>query len=73
MVDRDRHRCQWASGEEAASLYNKLSNIMTLFYQRPAAYQEVMRTAIAINGSFFHTQRMVGQYVANAYFPVKPR
>ena len=28
-----------------------------------------MRTAIALNGSFFNTQRMVGQYVHNAYFP----
>jgi starch phosphorylase len=28
-----------------------------------------MRSAIAINGSFFNTQRMVGQYVRNAYFP----
>jgi starch phosphorylase len=28
-----------------------------------------MRSAIAINGSFFNTQRMVEQYVRNAYFP----
>jgi hypothetical protein len=28
-----------------------------------------MRSAIAINGSFFNTQRMVSQYLANAYFP----
>jgi hypothetical protein len=26
-----------------------------------------MRYAIALNGSFFNTQRMVLQYVANAY------
>ena len=58
--------------EEAASLYNKLDEIVKLFYQRPASYGEVMRTAIAINGSFFHTQRMVSQYLANAYFPADP-
>jgi glycogen phosphorylase len=29
----------------------------------------VMRSAIALNGSFFNTQRMVRQYVHNAYFP----
>jgi glycogen phosphorylase len=29
----------------------------------------VMRAAIALNGSFFNTQRMVRQYVHNAYFP----
>lgn len=26
-----------------------------------------MRHAIAINGAFFNTQRMVGQYLRNAY------
>jgi hypothetical protein len=26
-----------------------------------------MRSAIALNGSFFNTQRMVQQYLANAY------
>jgi glycogen phosphorylase len=40
-----------------------------MFYQRPGAFAEVMRSAIAINGSFFNTQRMVQQYEANAYFP----
>jgi starch phosphorylase len=58
--------------DQAASLYNKLDEIVRLFYQRPASYGEVMRTAIAINGSFFHTQRMVSQYMANAYFPAEP-
>jgi hypothetical protein len=29
-----------------------------------------MRNAIALNGSFFNTQRMVLQYLTNAYFPV---
>jgi len=28
-----------------------------------------MRSAIRLNGSFFNTQRMVSQYVSNAYFP----
>jgi starch phosphorylase len=26
-----------------------------------------MRSAIAVNGSFFNTQRMVSQYLLNAY------
>lgn len=54
---------------EAAALYGKLTAVATLFYHHPDAYAEVMRTAIAINGSFFHTQRMVSQCMANAYFP----
>ena len=43
--------------------------ILPLFYGLPFAYAEVMRSAIALNGSFFNTQRMVRQYVHNAYFP----
>ena len=30
---------------------------------------ELMRAAIALNGSFFNTHRMLDQYVNNAYFP----
>jgi starch phosphorylase len=40
-----------------------------LYYGLPFAYAEVMRSAISLNGSFFNTQRMVEQYVRNAYFP----
>jgi starch phosphorylase len=38
-----------------------------LFYTNRPAFIEVMRHAIALNGSFFNTQRMVGQYSARAY------
>lgn len=55
---------------EAESLYDKLELIiLPLFYGRPTAFAEVMRSAIALNGSFFNTQRMLSQYVANVYFP----
>lgn len=60
-----------ASSEEAASLYTKLAAVGALFYQHPEDYRKVMRDAIAINGSFFHTQRMMSQYLANAYFPAQ--
>jgi starch phosphorylase len=53
---------------EADSLYAKLENvILPLFYKERARYLEVMQHAIAINGSFFNTQRMVQQYVTEAY------
>jgi starch phosphorylase len=45
--------------------------ILPLFYGLPMAYAQVMRSAIALNGSFFNTQRMVEQYVRNAYWPQK--
>jgi starch phosphorylase len=41
--------------------------ILPLFYGLPYSFAEVMRNAIALNGSFFNTQRMVMQYVRNAY------
>jgi starch phosphorylase len=53
---------------EAASLYEKLEGVvLPMFYGRPEAYRAVMRSAIALNGSFFNTQRMVRQYAQNAY------
>lgn len=54
----------------AHALYDKLERIIVpLFYNRPLEFAEVMRSAIAINGAFFNTQRMVQQYVFNAYTP----
>jgi starch phosphorylase len=56
--------------KDANEIYIKLERvILPLYYGLPFAYAEVMRSAIALNGSFFNTQRMVGQYVRNAYFP----
>ena len=30
----------------------------------------MMQHCIALNGTFFNTHRMLGQYVSNAYFPL---
>lgn len=67
----------WAIGEEgiasnrlqdANSLYDKLErHIVPVFYGDRELYIKVMRQAIALNGSFFNTQRMVQQYVQKAY------
>jgi starch phosphorylase len=55
---------------EVQSLYQKLEQIiLPLFYKDADNFTEVMRSAIAINGSFFNTQRMVFQYLRNAYAP----
>ncbi len=54
--------------EEVASLYDKLEDvILPLYYNNPEGFAEVMRSAIALNGSFFNTQRMLLQYIFNAY------
>jgi len=53
---------------EAESLYNKLESvILPLYYNDRAKFLQVMQHAIAINGSFFNTQRMVQQYITDAY------
>lgn len=52
----------------AHGLYDKLERvILPLFYERSSRYAAVRRSAIALNGSFFNTQRMVSQYLINAY------
>ena len=54
---------------DAQSLYDKLEGVvLPLFYGRREGYIDVMRHAIALNGSFFNTERMLDQYVRKAYF-----
>jgi starch phosphorylase len=54
---------------DAASLYGKLEHvILPMFYAERDRYIDVMRHALAINGSFFNTERMLDQYVRKAYF-----
>lgn len=54
---------------DAQSLYNKLEMIiLPMFNHEGGRYAEVMRNAIALNGSFFNTERMLNQYIAKAYF-----
>ena len=55
--------------EDAASLYEKLENtILPLFYHDRDRFIGVMLHCIALNGSFFNTQRMLQQYVVKAYY-----
>ncbi|MBU0497229.1 MAG: alpha-glucan family phosphorylase [Candidatus Thermoplasmatota archaeon] len=50
-------------------LYDKLENwIMPKFYDDRDNWIRTMRSCIAINASFFNTNRMIQQYVLNAYF-----
>ena len=57
---------------EEASLYDKLEFIiLPMFYKRPEEYAQVMRSTIAVNASFFNTQRMLSQYLRNAYESIK--
>jgi starch phosphorylase len=50
-------------------LYDKLEKwIMPKFYNDRDNWIRTMRSCIAINASFFNTNRMIQQYVLNAYF-----
>jgi starch phosphorylase len=58
--------------EEAASLYDKLENVVVpLYRQAPENWARIMRTTMALNGTYFNTNRMVQQYTRNAYYPVQ--
>ncbi|PKO91665.1 MAG: alpha-glucan family phosphorylase [Betaproteobacteria bacterium HGW-Betaproteobacteria-1] len=55
--------------EDAEALYNKLEMvILPMYCNEQDRYAEVMRHAIALNASFFNTERMLSQYIAKAYF-----
>ena len=71
----------WAIGDEArgaadeidrsrdaASLYDKLERVVVpMFYRERERFIDVMLHAIALNGSFFNTHRMLLQYLLKAY------
>jgi starch phosphorylase len=60
-------------GAEAQSLYAKLENaVVPLYRDDQLRWARLMRTTLAFNGSYFNTNRMVKQYVRNAYYPEQP-
>jgi starch phosphorylase len=57
------------SAKDAQALYDKLENIiLPMFYNEKKAYLGIMKSALALNGSFFNTQRMLEEYILKAYF-----
>lgn len=56
-------------GIEAERVYDKLENSVAPLFADKAHWARLRRHCIAINGTFFNTHRMLGQYVSNAYFP----
>ena len=56
------------SAKDAAALYAKLQDIVIpMFYRDRAQYMRIMLCALALNGSFFNTQRMLQEYLLKAY------
>ena len=54
--------------DHAVHLYRKLEEkVIPCFYKDHERFIEIMRHTIALNGAFFNTQRMLSQYLHNAY------
>lgn len=54
--------------KDAENMYQKLESvILPLYYGDRSTYLEVVRHAVALNGSFFNTERMVSEYARQAY------
>ncbi len=54
--------------EDAVDLYYRLENrILPRYYNTPNRWRETMRYTIAINASFFNSERMLKQYIQEAY------
>jgi starch phosphorylase len=53
---------------DARDLYTALEEtVIPLFYRRHDEFIDIMRYAIALNGSFFTAQRMLQEYIIKAY------
>jgi starch phosphorylase len=55
--------------EEADLLYKQLESAVAPLFADKAGWARMQQHCIAMNGTFFNTDRMLGQYVSNAYFP----
>lgn len=67
-IDPTHHHGEAANDADAAQLYRLLDEeILPLHRRDPSAWAAIMRNAIAINGSYFNAERMVGEYLTRAY------
>ena len=53
--------------DEIADLYYKLDKIILPTYQDKKAWAEISKSCISINGGYFHTSRMLMEYVVKGY------
>jgi len=76
-----KHKTGWAIGHkvngdkledvnkhDAYSLYKILATeILPIYYHAPDKWREIMRQTISLNASFFNTERVLQQYIKEAY------
>jgi starch phosphorylase len=66
--DGDGAPADCGDAEHAEALYQQLSGaVLPTFYGNPDAFDRIRRYTISLNASFFNTQRMLLQYLYNAY------
>ena len=53
--------------DDAGSLYHVLEQQVLPAWRDLTRWADIMRSAIAINASFFNTQRVLHEYVVRAY------
>ncbi len=59
--------------QDAGSFADRLlGTVAPLYYRDPPGFAAVMRSAIALNGSYFTTERMVREYATLAYGTCQP-
>ncbi len=52
---------------DSKSIYQKLDHILSIYHNDREKWLSVMKHSIALNASYFNTDRMVKEYVAEAY------
>ena len=68
-IGTDRSEHSSSHDEDARLLYDQLEQqVLPLFTKEREHFIGMMRCAIALNGSFFNTERMMKDYITQAYF-----
>jgi len=68
VIEPTHHSGEQANEADAGQLYRLLDEeILPLHLRDPDGWAAVMRNSIALNGSFFNGERMVGEYLTRAY------
>lgn len=64
----DKHGKGTRGERDARSLYSLLEkDIVPLYYNEPKLWREAMKFSIGVNASFFNTERVLREYIQNAY------
>lgn len=69
IEDQKEKNSNWSERDTSISLYEALEQkIIPVYKDSRDQFINIMRHAIAINGSFFNTERMLKEYIVAGYF-----